>query len=1812
MRSVNHDARTRPENLVEGYRLPLTSRSRAVIAAVATVGLTLAGLVTFVAPVSADVPAPPAQPETVSADPLPTVQIDGVAWRQEIVGNTVYVGGSFANARPAGAAPGTSLSPRANLLAYNLQTGELITNWAPTTNSDVHDISVSPDGSRLYIAGSFSQVSGQTRYRVAAFSTATGALLSSWAPVVNGRVDAIKATDSTVYFTGEFTSVGGAARTKVAAVTASTGAVLPFNATVEGGYGGKGIEISPDGGKVVFDGSFTAVNGSTNPGRGIAALDSNTGASLPWLMNSVLRDGGGAAAFMSLDSDGDSVYGTGFDYGGTAEDGFEGSFRANWSDGSLVWMEDCHGDSYDVAAVGDVVYTASHAHYCGNIGGYPETNPRSYHHTLAFSKAPTGPLITADPLGYRSFTGQQAPSLLHWFPTWDIGTYTGISQAAWTVTGNSEYVLYGGEFPKVLGVKQQGLVRFATKAIAPNKVGPRDQSTGWVLNATSVRQGQVRLSWLANHDPDDPSMHYSLYRRDLGTSTPIYQTDAVSNFWTKPRMSFNDRAVTAGQTYQYLIRATDPHGNTTTSEWTSITATTGTPGNAYNDSVLNDDPSYYWPLGEGSGTTAFDWSNGNDLTLTSNVTRNVAGPNQSVSSTASQFPGSGSASGSSSTEELGPQTFTVEAWFKTTSSAGGKIVGFGSAQTGDSGSYDRQLYIDSSGHVVFGVYPGGIRTVASPSSYRDGAWHHAVGELSSAGQVLYVDGVRAGVRTDTTSAQPYNGYWRVGGDSLGSWPGAGSGYLNGSISDVAVYDHALSRDAITAHWSASGRTSTVPSAPTDSYGKAVYDLDPELYWRFGESTGSTAADSGRNNSPGSYSGKVNKGAVGAVAGTLDTAAQFAPTKNIFGTWSPALVASQRSYANPLSYAIEAWFKTTTTAGGKIVGFGDSANGLSSNYDRHIYMNPDGTVTYGVWTGSASVLSSTAALNNGQWHHVVGEQSAAGMRFYVDGILVGSNSNAVAQDYTGYWRVGGDNGWSGAPWFTGTIDEVAIYNTPLSDAQVLAHFSLGKFGSPNLAPIASFTSSAQALDVSFDASGSNDPDGLIARYAWDFGDGTSGVGVSPTHRYPDAGPRTVTLTVTDDRGGVGTMQQSVNPRLPNVNPVAAFTATPTFLKVDADGSSSSDPDGAIATYAWSYGDGSSGTGVTSQHTYAAPGTYTITLTVTDDRGGSNATSFDVTVSGPPNVPPAAAFTSSTNNLKASFTSTSADSDGVISSQSWAFGDGATALGATAEHTYASAGTFTVTLTVTDDKGASTQISHDVVTTAPPPFVVVESDAFNRTSSSGWGSADVGGPWSLSGAASSFSVGSGSGTIGFNKYDTRGARLSGNLPTSAIVTTTFSVNRTGAGFTVDLIGRQVGSSDYSARIRFEDPSTMRLYLLRGETAIGSSVVLPGPGYVAGQKLTLKISVTGTGPTTLAAKLWRSADPEPSTWQLTGTDSTAGLQTAGIAGIEGYLGGSSATATAALSVGSFDAIDPTTGTPQPLPNVAPTAQFTANATNLVTSFTSSSYDPDGSIASQSWAFGDGETGSGASVTHTYAAAGTYTATLTVTDDKGAAATATATVTVTAAPTPPAGGALVADDFERAVANGWGTADVGGPWSTTGGASSFSVGNGVGTIALAPSATRGARLESVSTATTLTQLQLSSDAVMTGGAMNVTVVGRQVGTSNYSGRVRFEANGSVRLYVLRDETALTASYVLPGVTYTAGTTIRVSLAVTGNAPTTVAFKAWLDGTAEPAGWQIQATDATPAMQAPGSVGVLVSLSGASTLPSARVSIDNVRVSAG
>ncbi len=356
--------------------------------------------------------------------------------------------------------------------------------------------------------------------------------------------------------------------------------------------------------------------------------------------------------------------------------------------------------------------------------------------------------------------------------------------------------------------------------------------------------------------------------------------------------------------------------------------------------------------------------------------------------------------------------------------------------------------------------------------------------------------------------------------------------------------------------------------------------------------------------------------------------------------------------------------------------------------------------------------------------------------------------------------------------------------------------------------ASVTTGDAPLAVNFDASASNDIDGTVVEYDWDFGDGDIGSGAIADHTFTLPGVYTTSLTIYDDSGSSSTKTVSITVTDPNANtavanepPKAVITATPMqsgTSDIAFDAYSSSDADGVISSYSWNFGDGETASGDYAEHKYLAAGDYTVVLTVIDDAGASSQDTMTISIVDelPANVPPVAIISASlqkymvhfdwdytadsglagfrfyqdnalvceiadptarqadclayidagqvqmwlsaydqagveTDSQIFTFDSTgifdspvsadaplavhfsagaSYDPDGSLASFAWDFGDGSVAQGQAVDYVFTSAGVYTVTLTVTDDAGDTTQTTKEITVTGvvnTPPTVQAAS-------------------------------------------------------------------------------------------------------------------------------------------------------------------------------------------------------------------------------------------------------------------------------------------------------------------------------------------------------------------------------------------------------------------------------------------------------------------------------------------------------------------------
>jgi PKD repeat protein len=273
------------------------------------------------------------------------------------------------------------------------------------------------------------------------------------------------------------------------------------------------------------------------------------------------------------------------------------------------------------------------------------------------------------------------------------------------------------------------------------------------------------------------------------------------------------------------------------------------------------------------------------------------------------------------------------------------------------------------------------------------------------------------------------------------------------------------------------------------------------------------------------------------------------------------------------------------------------------------------------------------------------------------------------------------------------------------------------GTPAPPLAADFTASpitgTAPLDVAFTDTSSGSPTG----WSWDFGDGTTSTVQSPTHTYSSEGTYTVTLTVTNAVGDTSTKTRTSYISATAARDLAAdFTATPTSGVAPLQVAFADTSAGVPTSWSWSFGDGGTSTAQHPTYMYTTPGTYSVTLTVTDAVGASSTKTLAnyITVAAPLAADFTASPTSGAAPLDVAFTDTST---GGPTTWSWDFGDGTTSTAQSPAHTYSSEGTYSVALTVGDAAGGSSTITKTGYVTVSRPTSALQftavADAYTRS-------------------------------------------------------------------------------------------------------------------------------------------------------------------------------------------------------------------------------------------------------------------------------------------------------------------------------------------------------------------------------------------------------------------------------------------------------------------------------------------------------------------
>ena len=380
---------------VRAVRRSLGKRARGgLIVGLLVLPLVFAGLLLAPATAASLVPDTPEQ----------SWRVNGRVYATVVVGNSVYVGGTFSQA----VSPTGATAPRNNLAAFRLDTGELLP-WRADAGAAVR--ALVSDGTYLYAGGAFARLGGQAHLRLGRVLISTGAPDAGFAPAFDGVVRALEVEGSSVYAGGAFTQVNGQTRRYVAKVSATTGALDPdFTAVANDQVWG--VATNPAADVVYLSGRFSQLNGV--PRNGVGALNSLTGSTTSTVFASAARPTLG----LETNDDGTRLFGAG---------GTGGNAVAAWNTttGVRVWSQVTDGDIQAVDYYGGMVYFGFHDGYQGDA-----------RYKFLAADANTGLVDPDFRPRFNSFWG------------------------VFAVHATDAGVVIGGEFTAVSGVPAQGWARF--------------------------------------------------------------------------------------------------------------------------------------------------------------------------------------------------------------------------------------------------------------------------------------------------------------------------------------------------------------------------------------------------------------------------------------------------------------------------------------------------------------------------------------------------------------------------------------------------------------------------------------------------------------------------------------------------------------------------------------------------------------------------------------------------------------------------------------------------------------------------------------------------------------------------------------------------------------------------------------------------------------------------------------------------------------------------------------------------------------------------------------------------------------------------------------------------------------------------------------------------------------------------------------------------------------------------------------------------------------------------------------------------------
>jgi large repetitive protein len=1210
------------------------------------------GTLTSAKTTAVTVTAPPSVPTMSKLPPstphtdMPKIS-DGEIWDIELVGNRVFIAGSFTSIQNQ-RSTNTTTYAQAGLASYNIDTGLVDTTFRPTFGGGgVEAVEASPDGTKLYAAGNFSTVNGVTRKGVVRLDPATGAPVSGFTANTDAKAAELAVSSSTVYIGGQFTKVNGVARSALAAVDANTGAVdTGFVNNITGGIGTNGeltvqrLKLTHDLSKLLVVHTGRQVNGQDR--YGVALIDTASKQLLPWrthLWEDNLQFVGGIQRVYGGDISPDDTY--------FVVSSGSGGDRPPIND-TVIRFPVAGGDNVQPAWVSrhfDSVYSVAIANNAVYIGGH-----------FSWEESPSAP----DP----------------WPGLDDVGYGNGQGLSGY---GLGDAVVRRDHISAINPVDGKSLEwNPGSNSFEGNKT-MEVTSRGLFTGGDAITQGGYNVGRVAWYDPSTETAGNGV---DTTITDPIEGRVDPAGIQFKIQGDASATGGVKGVQIQVLDRDSKQYLQSDLVTWgasNTINATLGTAGAA----------STGWSL---------------PLTITGNHRFQVQARTTAVSGTTDptkatkKFETFGLSDRTPTTTISSPATSLVTTETFTVAGSAADDVGVTGVSLTIRDSQNRYLQDDgtaAAGYNALRVAPDVVGATSTTWSteitvpYED-TWKAQARSTDTAGQSAVATANRTWIVSSTGQAPvvsitaPATMVPPTAAQPVTVTPGqpltfSGSANDDGKVTavDIALVntttheqlasDGTWGKDSVPAYYRIS-----LPNLSQASYAwryTTPFNLTPGSYTfrvRAVDDLGiatSTANSGGLTLNaviPGDAPPKASLDTVGTVSGLqslhLDLTGKASDDLGVDQVLVSVKEQASGRYLQPDGTSLSAAYATLPAA---LAAKGTTSTTWSLPLDLPVQgnwlvtavakdtvgqqdtSNAGATATYPIYPGDQPPTLTDALL-----------APTEGMEFTDGRIFVSGRAEddqamarvdvAVTDEQGRYMSATGTFASTTPSWRTsfltspGTPGSNFSYTTPVlpAGAYTVQIRGVDQHGlitttpatrhvtvsipAGNKPPVADFGASCVQNVCTFDGRTSTDENAPTLTYTWDFGNGT-GSGPVPTRTYTSAKTYPVTLTVKDEWGATATQTKTVTISEPTGNLAPKPVINPPAcagLSCNFSGVGSADPNvGDTFTYAWDFKDGSATSTSTSTaptHTFPAAGTYPVQLTVTDGWGKAQTTTLNVTV------------------------------------------------------------------------------------------------------------------------------------------------------------------------------------------------------------------------------------------------------------------------------------------------------------------------------------------------------------------------------------------------------------------------------------------------------------------------------------------------------------------------------------------------------------------------------------------------------------------------